>query len=119
MEPGLSSEQMEELKEKERDKDFTLNLAQEILSKCHPDAVNIIKHWITIIQQRWDEISTWALQRFVFKSITGCYSNIIKRLYVRLQYIINVKTISGWKNCKIISSNSKICWHSWTSLCNG
>ena len=68
---------MEELKEKERDKDFTLNLAQEILSKCHPDAVNIIKHWITIIQQRWDEISTWALQRFVFKSITGCYSNII------------------------------------------
>merc|ERR1719189_1727759 len=54
---------MEELKEKERDKDFTLNLAQEILSKCHPDAVNIIKHWITIIQQRWDEISTWALQR--------------------------------------------------------
>merc|ERR1712223_1724420 len=54
---------MAELKEKERDKDFTLNLAQEILSKCHPDAVNIIKHWITIIQQRWDEISTWALQR--------------------------------------------------------
>ena len=109
---------MEELKEKERDKDFTLNLAQEILSKCHPDAVNIIKHWITIIQQRWDEISTWALQRFVFKSITGCYCNITK-LYVGLKYIINVKTISGWKNCKIISSNSKICWHSWTSLCNG
>jgi hypothetical protein len=54
---------MAELKEKEIDKDFTLNLAQEILSKCHPDAVNIIKHWITIIQQRWDEISTWALQR--------------------------------------------------------
>merc|ERR1712223_1540140 len=54
---------MAELKEKERDKDFTLNLAQEILSKCHPDAVNIIKHWITIIQQRWDEISTRALQR--------------------------------------------------------
>ena len=54
---------MAELKEKERDKDFTLNLAREILSKCHPDAVNIIKHWITIIEQRWDEISTWALQR--------------------------------------------------------
>ena len=54
---------MAELKEKERDKDFTLNLAQEILAKCHPDAVNIIKHWITIIQQRWDEISSWALQR--------------------------------------------------------
>merc|ERR1712038_1788911 len=55
---------MEELKEKEKDKDFTLNLAQEILSKCHPDAVNIIKHWITIIQSRWDEVASWALQRY-------------------------------------------------------
>merc|ERR550539_518625 len=54
---------MAELREKEKDKDYTLNLAQEILAKCHPDAVNVIKHWITIIQSRWDEISSWALQR--------------------------------------------------------
>merc|ERR1719210_2993388 len=54
---------MEELKEKEKDKDYTLNLAREILDKCHPDAVNVIKHWITIIQSRWDEVANWALQR--------------------------------------------------------
>ena len=54
---------MEELKEKEKDKDFTLDLAREILDKCHPDAVNVIKHWIQIIQSRWDEIANWALQR--------------------------------------------------------
>merc|ERR1719340_584269 len=54
---------MMELKEKEKDKDYTIDLAQEILKKCHPDAVQVIKHWITIIEQRWDEISTWALQR--------------------------------------------------------
>ena len=54
---------MEELKEKEKDKDYTLNLAREILDKCHPDAVNVIKHWITIIQSRWDEVASWALQR--------------------------------------------------------
>ena len=55
---------MQELKEKEKDKDYTLNLAREILAKCHPDAVNVIKHWITIIQSRWDEVASWALQRF-------------------------------------------------------
>jgi len=55
---------MRELKEKEKDKDFTLNLAQEILAKCHPDAINVIKHWITIIQTRWDEVASWALQRY-------------------------------------------------------
>ena len=54
---------MAELKEKEKDKDFTLKLAHEILAKCHPDAVSVIKHWITIIQSRWDEVASWALQR--------------------------------------------------------
>merc|ERR1719411_1166418 len=54
---------MMELKEKEKDKDFTIELAEEILKKCHPDAVQVIKHWITIIQSRWDEVASWALQR--------------------------------------------------------
>ncbi|XP_023339664.1 dystonin isoform X21 [Eurytemora carolleeae] len=54
---------MNELKEKEKDKDYTINLAQDILKKCHPDAVQVIKHWITIIQSRWDEVASWALQR--------------------------------------------------------
>merc|ERR1719220_2104797 len=54
---------MMELKEKEKDKDYTIDLAEEILKKCHPDAVQVIKHWITIIQSRWDEVASWALQR--------------------------------------------------------
>merc|ERR1740116_41846 len=54
---------MMELKKKEKDKDFTLKLAHDILDKCHPDAVSVIKHWITIIQSRWDEVASWALQR--------------------------------------------------------
>lgn len=41
----------------------TLKLAQEILAKCHPDAEPVIKHWINIIQSRWDEIDAWAKQR--------------------------------------------------------
>lgn len=54
---------MKELREKESDKDQTLHLAQTILDKAHPDAVPIIKNWMTIINSRWDEVSQWALNR--------------------------------------------------------
>ncbi|XP_058462234.1 dystonin isoform X45 [Malaya genurostris] len=54
---------MKELREKEYDKEETLGLANAILGKAHPDAIPIIKNWISIIQSRWDEISQWALNR--------------------------------------------------------
>lgn len=52
-----------ELRDKEHDKDDTLQLAHGILERAYPDAVPIIKNWITIIQSRWDEVSQWALSR--------------------------------------------------------
>lgn len=71
---------MSELSEKEIDKDFTIDLAQQILEKAHPDAVSVIKHWITIIQSRWDEVSTWAKQVNIYCFITTSniadYNNI-------------------------------------------
>ncbi|GFQ91888.1 hypothetical protein TNCT_652961 [Trichonephila clavata] len=51
------------MKDKDNLKNDTLNLAQEILQKCHPEGISVIRHWITIIQSRWDEISVWAKQR--------------------------------------------------------
>ncbi|XP_045525143.1 dystonin isoform X25 [Pieris brassicae] len=54
---------IKELNEKKRDKDDTISLAHSILGKAHPDAVTVIKHWITIIQSRWDEVWQWAMQR--------------------------------------------------------
>lgn len=59
----LHSRFLRELRDKEHDKDDTLNLAHNILEKSYPDAVPIIKNWITIIQSRWDEVSQWALSR--------------------------------------------------------
>ena len=52
-----------DLQDKEHDKDDTLQLAHSILDKAYPDAIPIIKNWITIIQSRWDEVSQWALSR--------------------------------------------------------
>lgn len=54
---------MRELKDKEHDKDETLRLANAILNRAHPDAIPIIKNWITIIQSRWDEVSQWSINR--------------------------------------------------------
>ncbi|XP_037048318.1 microtubule-actin cross-linking factor 1 isoform X31 [Bradysia coprophila] len=59
----LHTKFLRELREKERDKDDTLRLANSILGKAYPDAIPIIKNWITIIQSRWDEVSQWALSR--------------------------------------------------------
>ncbi|CAG0891815.1 unnamed protein product [Cyprideis torosa] len=54
---------MRELEAKSSEKESTLILAQEIFNKCHPDAVTVIKHWINIIQRRWEEVTSWAQQR--------------------------------------------------------
>ncbi|XP_015177045.1 PREDICTED: dystonin isoform X17 [Polistes dominula] len=54
---------LRELKSKEVEKDNTLELAHVILGKAHPDGAAVIKHWITIIQSRWEEVSIWAQQR--------------------------------------------------------
>ncbi|XP_017784158.1 PREDICTED: dystonin isoform X28 [Nicrophorus vespilloides] len=53
-----------ELREKEVEKDSTIDLAHSVLTRAHPDAVNVIKQWITIIQSRWEEVSQWAKQRY-------------------------------------------------------
>lgn len=59
----LHTKFQKELREKEYDKDDTVRLANTILDKAHPDAIPIIKNWITIIQSRWEEVSQWALSR--------------------------------------------------------
>lgn len=59
----MHTEFMRDLKFKEREKDETMTLAQNIIDKAYPDAIPIIKNWMQIIQQRWDEVSQWAINR--------------------------------------------------------
>ncbi|XP_047739188.1 dystonin [Hyalella azteca] len=54
---------MQELRIKEKEKNETIAFAEEILAKAHPDAISTIKHWINIIQTRWEEAVSWADQR--------------------------------------------------------
>ena len=34
-----------------------LDLGNDILKQCHPDAITTVKHWLTILQARWEEVS--------------------------------------------------------------
>lgn len=52
---------LSEMRDKENTKNETLTLAQEILEKCHPDGISVIRHWITIIQSRWDEVKNSSI----------------------------------------------------------
>lgn len=56
---------MREMNDKEKEKDSTIALAEKILAKAHPDGAAVIKHWITIIQSRWEEVSSWAKQVYL------------------------------------------------------
>ncbi|XP_041867704.1 microtubule-actin cross-linking factor 1 isoform X2 [Melanotaenia boesemani] len=37
-------------------------MGEGILTVCHPDSITTIKHWITIIRARFEEVLTWAKQ---------------------------------------------------------
>lgn len=54
---------LEELKSQEGKLHECLHLGQEILKRCHPDAVTTVKHWLTILHARWEEVTAWATQR--------------------------------------------------------
>ncbi|XP_048386213.1 dystonin isoform X1 [Stegostoma tigrinum] len=59
-------EQHKEFARKLEEKMIELNLAvgmgEAILSICHPDSITTIKHWITIIRARFEEVTAWAKQ---------------------------------------------------------
>lgn len=59
---------LKDMIEQEVNKDRTIAHAQEILKKCHPDGVSVIRHWITIIQSRWEEVIN-----FFYENISYMY----------------------------------------------
>ncbi|KAL1115034.1 hypothetical protein AAG570_007065 [Ranatra chinensis] len=54
---------MVEMRDKEHEKDDTVALAERILRIAHPDGAAVIRHWITIVTSRWEEVAAWARQR--------------------------------------------------------
>ncbi|XP_067629140.1 microtubule-actin cross-linking factor 1 isoform X10 [Eurosta solidaginis] len=60
---ALHSDFIKDLANRERQKVQTFQFAEGIINKAYPDAVPIIKNWLSLIQQRWDEITQWSINR--------------------------------------------------------
>ncbi|XP_060914959.1 microtubule-actin cross-linking factor 1 isoform X2 [Labrus mixtus] len=50
------------VEEKRTDVNKAAGMGEGILTLCHPDSITTIKHWITIIRARFEEVLTWAKQ---------------------------------------------------------
>ncbi|XP_020715279.1 dystonin isoform X15 [Ceratitis capitata] len=60
---SLHNEFIKDLRNRENQKTQTFQFAEEIINKAYPDAIPIIKNWLSIIQQRWDEVLQWSINR--------------------------------------------------------
>ncbi|XP_061786769.1 microtubule-actin cross-linking factor 1 isoform X2 [Nerophis lumbriciformis] len=50
------------VEEKRSEVNKAAGMGEAILTLCHPDSITTIKHWITIIRARFEEVLTWAKQ---------------------------------------------------------
>lgn len=53
----LPQEFMKRLEEKRAALNKATSMGDAILAICHPDSITTIKHWITIIRARFEEVS--------------------------------------------------------------
>ncbi|XP_031758907.1 dystonin isoform X7 [Xenopus tropicalis] len=53
---------MRRVEEKRSELNKGASMGEAILAICHPDSITTIKHWITIIRARFEEVLTWTKQ---------------------------------------------------------
>ncbi|XP_058410098.1 dystonin isoform X11 [Diceros bicornis minor] len=53
---------MKKLEEKRAALNKATSMGDAVLAICHPDSITTIKHWITIIRARFEEVLAWAKQ---------------------------------------------------------
>ncbi|XP_014992106.3 dystonin isoform X19 [Macaca mulatta] len=53
---------MKKLEEKRAELNKATTMGDTVLAICHPDSITTIKHWITIIRARFEEVLAWAKQ---------------------------------------------------------
>lgn len=54
---ALLQEFMKKLEEKRTELSKATAMGDALLAICHPDSITTVKHWITIIQARFEEVS--------------------------------------------------------------
>ncbi|XP_078504101.1 dystonin isoform X2 [Lissotriton helveticus] len=68
---------MRKLEEKRTGLKKGVTMGEEILTICHPDSITTIKHWITIIRARFEEVLAWAKQHQ--QRLAGALAEVISK----------------------------------------
>lgn len=73
---------MKKVEEKRLDVNSAVGMGELILSVCHPDCVTTIKHWITIIRARFEEVSHHLCLGTIrpLNSWAKRFNNLMKRI---------------------------------------
>ena len=62
----------------------TLSIGQDILKRCHPDALTTLKHWLSVLRSRWEEVGNFCiymnLNIYLFALIIQAYTTCSKHL---------------------------------------
>ncbi|XP_053917267.1 LOW QUALITY PROTEIN: dystonin [Cuculus canorus] len=66
---------MKKLEEKKAELNKATSMGEAILAICHPDSITTIKHWITIIRARFEEVLAWAKQHQ--QKLSGALAGLI------------------------------------------
>ncbi|KAM4834550.1 dystonin isoform 5-T5 [Thomomys bottae] len=53
---------MKKLEEKRAELGKATSMGDAVLAICHPDSITTVKHWVTIIRARFEEVLAWAKQ---------------------------------------------------------
>lgn len=68
---------MKKLEAKRSELNKATGMGDALLAICHPDSITTIKHWITIIQARFEEVLAWAKQHH--QRLTGALAGLIAK----------------------------------------
>nr|XP_014426813.1 dystonin isoform X6 [Pelodiscus sinensis] len=68
---------MRKLEDKKAELNKSAGMGEAILAICHPDSITTIKHWITIIRARFEEVLAWAKQHQ--QRLAGALAGVIAK----------------------------------------
>jgi hypothetical protein len=80
-----------------------LEMGDLILRKCHPDATTTVKHWLTILKSRWDEVGDFqALGESIKQKKRSSLIKIVCRYKFRIADINLKNALYNLANYRII-----------------
>lgn len=50
---------MRKVEEKRVDVNTAVAMGEVLLAACHPDCITTVKHWMTIMRARFEEVGPW------------------------------------------------------------